>query len=501
MSLKQLLYSKQSALILFIIGITLYLNFGYNFAREHFYTLLAIYTVLFGSFIVLLKSPHLSIKQLTYIAFSYRALFILVIPNLSQDFYRFIWDGRLIFEGINPYLYTPDAIMSWSTVPIAEAKALHNGMGYLSAMHFSNYPPLNQLLFYLAALLSSKSILGSVIVLRCFIIAADFGTLYFGQRILKHLNLNPKVIFWYVLNPFIIIELTGNLHFEGVMIFFLVASFYYLFKHKWILSAVLLGCSISIKLLPLLFLPLFFWWFLKRKKVSNREVSTALKLTSNKSQELLDKNAIPFEQTFKPTESQLGSKTSKSILLKNLGQISGFYAITLLVVVVSFLPFLSKDLINNYTKTIGLWFGNFEFNASIFNMFKYIGYEVSGKNQIKLISKITTTAVILMLLALSFFRKNHKPKTLMLSCLFLLSFYLFTTSTVHPWYLATILLLSVFTHYKYIVVWSFTIFLSYYTYTQPDFKENHWVLALQYAPVFLVLFWELFFNKKQTAKI
>jgi alpha-1,6-mannosyltransferase len=481
MYLKQFLHSKQSALILFIIGITLYLNFGYDIVRDQFYPLLAIYSFLFGSFLVLIKSSILSIKQLTYIAFSYRALFILAIPNLSQDFYRFIWDGCLILEGINPYQYTPDAIMSWSTTPIPEATALHNGMGYLSAMHFSNYPPLNQFLFYLAALVSSKSILGSVVVLRLFIIAADFGTMHYGKKLLEKLNLNPKAIFWYILNPFIIIELTGNLHFEGVMVFFLISSLYCLVTHKWILSAILIGASISIKLIPLLFLPLYFWWFLKTKKNPNCEVSTSLDQTSKL--------------------SQLKIRSSKSVLLKNFTKLAGFYCMALLVVVVSFLPFLSQELINNYAKTIGLWFGNFEFNASIFNILKYIGYKINSSNNIKLISKGITVLVILVVLVLSFFRKNHQPKTLITSFLFALSVHVFTATTIHPWYLTTLLILSVFTNYKYIVVWSFTIFLSYYTYTQPDFKESYVLLGLQYLPVYLILFWDLFFNKKSFVKI
>jgi amino acid transporter len=30
-------------------------------------------------------------------------LLIFSLPNLSQDFYRFIWDGRLILLGLNPF--------------------------------------------------------------------------------------------------------------------------------------------------------------------------------------------------------------------------------------------------------------------------------------------------------------------------------------------------------------------------------------------------------------
>ena len=226
------LNSKHTQIGIIILCALLYILFSYQLEREQFPLLFSIYSLLFLGFIAILKYSNLNVKQLTYISFGFRALFILAIPNLSQDFYRFIWDGRLLLEGLNPYLQTPNTIMASGQIPIANAQELYNNMGELSAKHFSNYPPLNQLCFFIAALFSSKSILGSVIVLRLLIIAADFGTLYFGKRLLEHLNLKPKQIFWYILNPFIIIELTGNLHFEGVMIFFLIASLYVFFKQK-----------------------------------------------------------------------------------------------------------------------------------------------------------------------------------------------------------------------------------------------------------------------------
>ncbi|NJW55608.1 mannosyltransferase, partial [Salinimicrobium sp. CDJ15-91] len=108
--------------------------------------------------------------------------------------------------------------------------------------------PLNQVFFALAALLGGKSILGSVIWLRIFIIAADIGILYFGRKLLKQLNLPESNIFLYLLNPLIIIELTGNLHFEGVMLFFMVAGLYLLQRQKWLFSALLFSCSIAVKL-------------------------------------------------------------------------------------------------------------------------------------------------------------------------------------------------------------------------------------------------------------
>ena len=86
--------------------------------------------------------------------------------------------------------------------------------------------------------------------------------------------------------------------------------------------------------------------------------------------------------------------------------------------------------------------------------------------------------------------------------LLVLSFYFFTATTVHPWYVATLLIMSVFTKYKFPLVWSFVIILSYLAYVnvdKADKSENLWVIAIEYIVVYTVFFWEVFFKKKAPA--
>ena len=436
------LKAYKTTILAIIVSIFGYYFFGYELIRGDFNSLLISYTGLFLLFLYLIKT-ELPWKSLITITILFRLVFLFATPNLSQDFHRFIWDGRMLLNGFNPYLYLPEIYQTPNYIIPNQAAELVAGMGELNASHYSNYPPLNQLCFAITALFANKSILGSVMAMRALIILADIGVLFFGTKLLKSFNLNPKAIFLYLLNPLIIIELTGNLHFEGIMIFFLVWSLYLLQQYKWKLAAVVFACSISLKLLPLLFLPLFFQQFKLKKLIC-------------------------------------------------------FYIIVGVSCTLFFAPFISENLLTNYSKTIGLWFGTFEFNGSIYLLIREIGYFINGYNIIGTVGKTTPFIVLLFILLISFFRNNTSKKQLITALLFGLSFYLFTSSTVHPWYIAMLLILSIFTTYRFPLVWSFSIILSYSFYKNELFINNYWLVFLEYTLVFGVMIWEVINKKSKT---
>ena len=70
--------------------------------------------------------------------------------------------------------------------------------------------------------------------------------------------------------------------------------------------------------------------------------------------------------------------------------------------------------------------------------------------------------------------------------------YLLLSTTVHPWYIASILLLSVFTNYKYAIVWSFIVIISYLAYANADNTENLWIIGAEYLVVYAIIIFELF---------
>ena len=435
---KTFLKLHRVSLILAVLSFVFYYTFAYHLQRTDFVKLLTLFVALFFFCFKLIQFEKLNFRFLLGLGIIFRLVFLFIEPNLSQDFYRFIWDGHLVANGDNPYLYTPDDLMKNMVSIIPNADVLYEGMGSLSARHYSNYPPLNQLLFALAAFIGGKSMFGSLLVLRSTIILADIGVFYFGRRLLKNLNKSPHLIFWYFLNPLVIVELTGNLHFEGVMLFFFILSMFLLSINKWKVAAVVMACSISVKLVPLLFLPLFFKY--------------------------------------------LGWK--KSIV---------FYSIIGITSVVLFLPFNTPEFIDNYTKTISLWFSNFEFNSSIYNIAKKIAIHFDAKpwEFIKEYGKITPILTIATVALFTFLPKKYDLNRVLWSMMWVMTIYYFISTTVHPWYPIFLVLLSIFTTYRYAIIWSAAIVLSYFAYSQTDFNENLWLLAIEYTSVYGFLVYEI----------
>ena len=426
-------------ILLSVLG---YYFMGFEVDRAQSLILIPLYlSLFFCSYPLIFKSY--SLKQILGIGILFRLIFLLSTPLLSQDFFRFLWDGMLLSNGLNPYEATPDLLNQ--TAPLFStpfSQELYKGMGALSAEHYSNYPPINQLGFYLASLIGGNSILANIISIRVLLILSDLGIFWFGIKLLDYLNRSKKRIGLYFLNPLIIVELTGNLHWEGLMVFFFIFGLYLIFvKNQWKWATIPMAISVASKLIPLLILPLF-WRFLKPKK---------------------------------------------SML---------FGLLILLCLFLFFVPFfLGADNLSHYLNTIGLWFNRFEFNGSLYYVIRAIGYEVKGYNIIRKLGSVSPYIILGIVAVFTFIRNNKTPHVLLTGMLFCLSCYFFIATTVHPWYIVSLVSLAIFTNYSYPLIWSALVVLSYATYGNPDFNEKYYLIGLQYGIVYGVFLLELIQRK------
>lgn len=397
-----------------------------------FYAMLAL---AFGAYLLLTFKWKVDFKwkEILIWAAIFRCVGFLAMPNLSDDYFRFAWDGQLTLHGVNPYVNKPDTIIDSAFVQeIPGMQALYDGMN--SKQFNTVYPPINQAMFTTAAWIGGESIYGQVLVMRSFILLADLGTVFLLVLLLRHFKRREHLALIYAFNPLVIVELSGNLHFEGAMLFFVALALYWLVKAKNALSAISMAFAIGIKLVPFMLLP-----FLIRR--------------------------IGWKQ---------------SII---------YYCITGLVLVVMFLPFINMQLIENFSGSINLYFQVLEFNASLFYIVKWLHIEIIGWDPVRFVGPIFQVTTLVLVLRMAFVRKHNWEQLFQKMLLALFIYYAFAI-IVHPWYVSSLLMLSVLAGYRFPVLWSGLILLSYFAYLTPEYHENLWVVTLEYLAVYGLFFYE-----------
>lgn len=425
-------YSKQIIFFVLLYGIILFA--GQLFLqRNEFLKLIIWQSLLHIGFIGLYYYKHLvTIRQIIWTSVLLRIGTAFFMPTLSDDIYRFIWDGQLIVHGNNPMLSTPDNFLLTITPTNDYYTKLHGLINH--PQFYTCYPPLMQAVFAFAAFFAGKSIFTAIILIKLIVAISDCLALVYLVKILKKLKLSPSLVILYALNPLVIIEGAGNAHFEVMQVALTCVSFYYLLLYKNSIAAVFWGFAIITKLLPLLLLP---------------------------------------------------------IIVRTLGFKKGiaFCGISVLIALISFLPFVSVASINAFSKSLNLYFQNFEFNASVYYIAREIGWWVKGYNYISFIGPFLMVVFLSIYAVIFFVKRNLLLSQAALYALIILSLYYFFATTVHPWYIINLLPFALIANKKYAFVWMGIAFLSYNAYSNINFKENLYLVAIEYLVVMAAMFY------------
>ena len=416
-------------------------NLGFNVQQSAFKELIAYYTPCFLAYILFfffVKKEN-TIWYLVGLGIFLRFLLLFSFPNLSDDIYRFIWDGNLAINGINPFNHLPSYFIDNQLHIPGITKELFDELN--SPNYYTIYPPVCQGIFATACWIFPESWIGSAIIMKSFMFAFECGSVFLIIKLLRHFEMPFKNVLLYALNPLVIIEITGNLHFEGAMVFFLLLSIWFLIKSLFKLSAIAIAFSIASKLLPLIFLP-----FLIRR---------------------------------------LGWKKSFQ-----------YFTIVGVTLITLFSPLLNELFIHNFGKSLDLYFQKFEFNASIYYLLRWFFRLITGYNQIATIGPLMGLCVLSGVIIYTFKEDKLTFESLFKAMLFGICLYLFLATTIHPWYVILPLTFSIFTSFRFPVIWSGLIFLTYINYSYPSYFENLWVVGIEYSIVFGFMIWEFSKLKK-----
>ncbi len=180
-----------------------------------------------------------------------RAVLVPWPPFQSNDIYRYVWDGRLLVAGIDPYVVVPSA---------ASLHAWHAGDWLYPFIDWRDvptlYPPVDLALYTLGAIAGDP--LRSVVPLKCLLLAGDFTTIALLALTLRSRGLPLGRLAVYAWNPLAIVEFGLNGHEEGVAIAFLVATIVAFRRDRTYLASLALAGAVLSKLYPLAFVPAIF---------------------------------------------------------------------------------------------------------------------------------------------------------------------------------------------------------------------------------------------------
>lgn len=412
--------------------------------RENFPLTLILFTVAFGGMLgyYFLSNSKDSFWWLLAFGLLFRGSLFFFAPQWSEDGVRFLWDGELLRHGQNPYLSTP--------VQVQEQQGAEEVVGYLTQLleelnspnYFSVYPPLNQVLFWVAAQVAQGQLEKGYLALRMFLLLGEIGVFWLLCWLLARFDLPQKQVVFYWFNPLVIMEVIGNLHFEGLVLFFLIASLAAISRRKLGFSGMFWGLAIGIKLLPLLFAPAFLFW----------------------------------------------KQTRKSFC---------FWVMAIATGLLCFLPLLIESAWQNFFQSLQLYQGKFEFNASVYYLLREVGNWLVGYNTISMLTKFGMVISVTGVIWISWKRTQGTIEKVIGLWVLLYLVYFILQPVVHPWYLLPGLGLSVMMRRWTFLLWSFGAIFSYQAYSQNPVQEQTLFLMLEYGLVLLGLYFD-YFRKQRT---
>ncbi len=220
--------------------------------RQHTVEFVATFFVAFalygGATVLALRSEAFSRRALVTsfaLAIAIQALLLFSRPALSDDMYRYVWDGRLQAQSISPYQYPPDA----PELRTLRDKEIWPAINRRSAI--TVYPPGAEMAYALLWRIAPDSV-------RWFQAAMAAGGLLAGGLLLgllRALGRSPARVLIYLWSPLLAFETAHAAHVDGLVLPLLVGAWWAKVRERDGLVELLLGLATALKLYPILLLP------------------------------------------------------------------------------------------------------------------------------------------------------------------------------------------------------------------------------------------------------
>jgi alpha-1,6-mannosyltransferase len=365
-------------------------------------------------------------------------------PPLSDDVYRYEWDGRVQRAHINPYTVTP-ALGRFED----PAHPIHTARDIPTV-----YPPLSEFVFSCVSTVSGYK--------RLFT-GFDLATVVV---ILLTLAVLGKPLHWvltYAWNPTVIVAFAMCGHHDSLANFTLITACFLIITQRRALSSVFLALSSLSKFFPVALLPVF------------------LATVQRGRWEEWGAETVPgsYDRHLRPGNAAFGVSGKAATLPGSRGKpVASFVAVFAGVVLAAYLPFAGagRSLFAGLSKYAAIW----EANDSVFRLLLVAG---NSREQAKLIAGVALLGMLAYVL--------KKRMELLRACLFVIAGLLLLSSNAFPWYFTWPIPFLCFYPAAPWLLMSVTSVLGYapvvaYAAGQP-YIHSPFILALEYVPVYLWL--------------
>ncbi len=308
----------------------------------------------------------------------------LALPaTLSDDWVRYLWDGRLTVHGLDPYAAKP------SDASLAE---LHDDTllpGMNSPDYFTVYPPISQAAFASAWWLGSGNTDAALFWIKAIFGMADMLGVLAVVGMLGALGIDRRRVVLYAWNPLAVVELVGSVHSEALLVAPMAGCVWAAARRRDALAGGLLAVAVWVKLFPVLaVLPL-------AKFVGWRRACRA------------------------------------ALACLVVGGLIGW-------------PMLRPDAIANVRESLNLYAGVFSFNHGLFHTVWWAGQQLSSADPYDVYRGATRWMLGAFLVSYGLFialKRIDSNRDAAMALLFVFGGYLVANATLHPWYVAWVLCL------------------------------------------------------------
>ncbi|MHB1131538.1 MAG: hypothetical protein ACYC4L_04035 [Chloroflexota bacterium] len=162
-----------------------------------------------------------------------------------EDLFSYIWDGRVLSAGVNPYLYPPAAEeLAPLAIPVLSKVS--------SPLVNTPYQPLAETFFAALYMLWPADIFA----LKAGLAAFDRATVGILVLQLRQLGQPAALVLFYAWNPLPVTEFAGHGHADPLGVFLLSLALLLALRARSAAGAAALGLAALVKVLPLVLAPL-----------------------------------------------------------------------------------------------------------------------------------------------------------------------------------------------------------------------------------------------------